>query len=335
MSGLLWNSDFKHHQHHHASHQCPTPPLSLVDEHAMLRYDDVAAAGPAARPLDFPAPTVHRATYVDIAARDHCSGSIHHLSNVLVRSNKAPLNQISNGAVCGSTLPDTAYLPTKVLAKSVYGSVKLCIVLKRINNKAKNAEKPRMNHSKLPSNRQDDQTVVDDEDDLTAESDDAITVQWESTDYLVAIKFSDWKKIHQLRGKHLEDPIKECASLQLLGNYHPHVIGALEVLQDDHSLFTVMPYVGGADLYGRLLNYVGYRSTGDVGGEGISGFDESLARTWFRQLLLVSEENGVFRSRVAKVHVNVCAHSFLSTRPSITCKRKVFVTETFPWKIFC
>jgi hypothetical protein len=300
MSELLWDSDFKHHQ---PSTQSLTQPLSLFDEHAALRYDDVAAAGPAARPLDFPAPTVHRAKFIDIAARDHCSGSIHHLKKVLVRSSNGPLKHIKNGVVCGHGQPDTAYLPTKVLAKSIYGCVKLCIVLKRIDKKAKMAEKVRRNHSK---NRKDEKT--DDEDDLSADSAD-VTVHWESTDYLVAVKFSDWKKIHQLRGKHLEDPIKECASLQLLGNYHPHVIGALEVLQDDHFLYTVMPYVGAADLYGRLLEHVGYRSTGDVGGKGKSGFDESLARTWFRQLLLVSQEIGRFY-HVAMVSENVCSHHF-------------------------
>jgi serine/threonine protein kinase len=307
MSGLQWNSDFNHH-HHHSSQQSPVQQLSLVDEHATLRYDDVASAGPPARPVDFPAPTVHRAIFVDIAARDHCSGSIHHLKKVLLRSNSGPLNHINNnGAVCGHGQPDTAYLPTKVLAKSVYGSVKLCIVLKRINNKTKTSVKARRTHSTLPENQQNDKT--DDYDDNSTANSTTSIVQWESTDYLVAVKFSDWKKIHQLRGKHLEDPIKECASLQLLGNYHPNVIGALEVLQDDHSLYTVMPYVGGADLYGRLLEYVGYRSTGDMGGKGKSGFDESVARTWFRQLLLVSQwEISLFCCLVAKFHRNMCSH---------------------------
>jgi serine/threonine protein kinase len=235
------------------------------DDHARLRYDDVVAAGPPARPLDFPAPTVHRANFVEMSARDHRSGTIHHLKRVLVRA------QSSCAASNGNTRhPDTAYLVTRKLAKSVYGTVKLCIVLKRIDDR-----------SHMKEDRQDDEN-----NDLISSSDQA--VQWESTDYLVAIKFSEWKKIHHLRGKHLEDPIKECAALQLLGNYHPHVLGALEILQDDSCLYTVMPYLGGGDVYGRLLEYVGYRSTGALGGKGTSGFAESLARAWFRQLLLVS-----------------------------------------------
>lgn len=261
MNGQPWN----------IQHDQFTLQQQQFDEHATLHYDDVAAAGPAARPLDFPAPTVHRATFIDIAARDHQSGSIHHLKRVLIRSTIGVLNSHAKGAL---TEPNTAYLPIKILAKSIYGSVKLCIVLKRIDNKTK---------SQSMEERQDhhDDLIGD-----SAVSSDSI--QWESTDFLVAVKFSDWKKINHLRGKHLEDPIKECAALQLLGNYHPHVNGTLEVLQDDHCLYTVMPYLGGGDLCGRLLEYVGYRSTGDVGGKGGSGFDESLARTWFRQLLLVS-----------------------------------------------
>jgi serine/threonine protein kinase len=262
------------------------------NDHASLRYDDVAAAGAPARPLDFPAPTVHRATFCDIAARDHRSGSIHQLKRVLIRA-QSPSNHngiTSSGnfhtnhkvATSNASLPDTAYLPTKKLARTVYGSMKLCIVLKRIDRSKQVAERK----AEAINVREDRQ---DDDDDLTAESSTTDTVEWESTDYLVAVKFSEWKRIHHLRGKHLEDPIKECAALQLLGNYHPHVLGAVEVLQDDTCLYTVMPYLGGGDLYGRLLEHVGYRSHGAVGGKGKSGFDENIARTWFRQLLLVRD----------------------------------------------
>ena len=53
---------------------------------ASLRYDDVASAGPPARPLDFPAPTVYRCRRTAILARDHRSGTIHSLENVIIRS---------------------------------------------------------------------------------------------------------------------------------------------------------------------------------------------------------------------------------------------------------
>ena len=242
---------------------------------ASLKYEDVVAAGPPARPLDFPSPTVHRGSFIDIDARDHRSGSIHHLNNVLIRTWKAGISH--------SKQPDTAYLVTKKLAKTVYGNLRLCIVLKRIDQKVINQNNN--NKRKSAEDRQDDGDDDDDDDDLSSTTP---KVEWESTDYLVAIKYSEWKKIHHLRGKHLEDPIKECAALQLLGNYHPHVLGSLEVLQDDHMLYTVMPYLGGGDLYGRLLEQVGYRSAGAVDGKGSTGFKENIARAWFRQLLSVS-----------------------------------------------
>mmetsp|Transcript_3198 Transcript_3198/g.5665 ORF Transcript_3198/g.5665 Transcript_3198/m.5665 type:complete len:99 (-) Transcript_3198:233-529(-) len=56
------------------------------DRHATLQYNDVANAGPPARPLDFPSPNVFRGEVVDLRARDHKSGTIHHLKNVLLRS---------------------------------------------------------------------------------------------------------------------------------------------------------------------------------------------------------------------------------------------------------
>jgi serine/threonine protein kinase len=245
MSGL-WQQDFG--------------DCNAADElHAGLRYDDVVAAGPACRPLDFPAPTVFRSEFVDLQARDHRSGTVHNLKRVLIRSS----------AACG--IPsDTAYLLTKKLGKSVYGSVRLCIVLKRVDKEA-------WLHNDDRGAKEDRQ----DDDDDSKES-----VEWESTDYLAAVKISEWKKIHAMRGKHLEDPIREISAMQLLGNYHPHVIGALECLQDNDCLYTLIPYLGGGDVYSRLLEFVGPRSA--AAGNRAFGFDEGLSRIWFKQLLQVS-----------------------------------------------
>lgn len=232
------------------------------DRHATLRYNDVARAGPPARPLDFPAPEVYRGERVDLRARDHKSGTIHYLKNVLIRYSRN--NKYSS---------NTAYLMTKKLSKTVYGCVNLCIVLKRID-KTTNSNRPNNNAPTL-EDRQDD------------EEDDGPPIEWESTDIQAAIKISEWKKIHALRGKHLEDPIKEVAAMQLFGKHRPHVVGAYEVLQDDKCLYTVMPYLGGGDLYGRLMKFMGSRSARSeaASGNGMTGFDEASARIWFRQLL--------------------------------------------------
>jgi hypothetical protein len=227
--------------------------------HAGLHYEDVVAAGPACRPLDFPAPTIFRSEFVAIQARDHRSGTIHNLKRILIRSHAA-----------GEKPSDTAYLITKKLGKSVYGSVRLCVVLKRLHKE----DHRNSNGKGAKEDRQDD--------------DDGKNgiIEWESTDDLAVVKISEWKKMHAMRGKHLEDPINEISSMQLLGNYHPHVIGALECLQDNDCLYTVTPYLGGGDVYSRLLEFVGPRSA--AVGNGTFGFDEGLSRTWFNQLLQVS-----------------------------------------------
>jgi hypothetical protein len=224
--------------------------------HASLRYDEIANSGSAARPLDFPAPTVSRCDRVEIQARDHRSGTIHSLKNVIIRSGNDKFGRPA----------DTAYLVKKKLGKSVYGTIRLCIVLKRISQSDQCTEELK------------DSTP----DDLSSEF-----VEWESTDYQAVVKVSEWSRIHSMRGRHLEDPIKEISAMQLLGNYHPHVCGALEVLQDENYLYTVMPHLPGGDLHGRLLECSPSprrrKSQNDS-----HGFDESQARTWFRQLLLVS-----------------------------------------------
>ena len=227
--------------------------------HAALRYDDIAAAGPAARPLEFPTPTVYRCERVDICARDHRSGTLHHLKNAIVRSERDNFGRPA----------EVAYLVKKKLSKSVYGSVRLCIVLRR--------------RKKVRENQPNESREDSSGDQWTSNE-----FEWESTELQVVIKASAWSRIHGLRGRHLEDPIKEISAMQLLGNYNKHVLGALEVLQDDMFLYTVMKYVPGGDLYGRLLGDCQARTASRETGEGLYGFDEKQARFWFRQLLLVS-----------------------------------------------
>lgn len=76
--------------------------------------------------------------------------------------------------------------------------------------------------------------------------------------------------------------------MQLIGNYHPHVRGCDDVLQDDDFLYTIMPYCGGGDLLGRVIQAkatpVADKSAAHFQG---SVFDETQERIWFRQLLSV------------------------------------------------
>lgn len=146
---------------------------------------------------------------------------------------------------------DRAYLIRKKICKTTYGSVRLAVVL---NTR-----------------------------DYSDEGPDVEEVPWKSTDELVAIKISCWSKLRQLRAQSLEDPIREVAALQLVGNYHPHVLGCNEVLQDDKCLYAVMPYYSnGANLHGRLFA----DDTDKKREHSLPPPNEDEARDIFRQLLL-------------------------------------------------
>jgi serine/threonine protein kinase len=88
-----------------------------------------------------------------------------------------------------------------------------------------------------------------------------------------------------MRGRLLEDPIKEIAAMQLIGNSHPNVLGSVEVLQDNEHLYSIMPFCRGGDLFGVVLDVAEKRQANEAV-EGAGGMSEPVARYWFRQLLL-------------------------------------------------
>ena len=110
-------------------------------------------------------------------------------------------------------------------------------------------------------------------------------IVWEITDEFVAIKQVEWRRVHAMRGRLLEDPIKEIAAMQLIGNSHPNVLGSVEVLQDNEHLYSIMPYCRGGDLFGVVLDVAEKRQANEAI-EGAGGMSEPVARYWFRQLLL-------------------------------------------------
>ena len=87
-----------------------------------------------------------------------------------------------------------------------------------------------------------------------------------------------------MRGRLLEDPIKEIAALQWIGGDHPNVLGSTEVLQDNEYLYSIMPYCRGGDLFGIVLSAAEERQANEEL-EGAGGMMEPVARYWFRQLL--------------------------------------------------
>lgn len=132
-------------------------PIEISDAamHASLSFDSVASSGPPARPLEFPAPSVHRGARCSTVALDHRTGRIYPIKNVLMR-------------VSGS--PQRAFLIKKTISKSVYGVIRLCVVLKRRKTPDKDTEPP-------SGRRRRSYGVIRDED-----------AEWESTEALAVVK---------------------------------------------------------------------------------------------------------------------------------------------------
>ena len=220
----------------------------------------------------------------------------------------------------GCDLPTKAYCVRRKLCDTIYGSVRLCVVLRRIK---RDSGDPFDGYGQEASWETTDQMVaikvslcvlsmwVDSlafflarhlSDVLRAHlmhklmgirqlpvdniHMHCLFVFWWFVVSVVAFQFSqticlkqvvNWSKLQQLRGRHLEDPIKELAAMQLLGNYHPHVINISDSLQDETHLFCVYPFISGGDLYDRLWQDMRRSPSGRV--------DETKARLWFRQIL--------------------------------------------------
>jgi len=128
--------------------------------------------------------------------------------------------------------PERAYWVGRKLKKCIFGVVKECTILKFRND----PETP-----------------------------------WEVTEHKAAGKIMSWQKIRDLQ--HIEDPQKEVAAMQFVSRtgQHPHVMGVLDVLQDEEYLLMFMPFCSSGDLFGFV--------------QQAGRFPEPMARYWFKQIL--------------------------------------------------
>jgi serine/threonine protein kinase len=244
---------------------------TTTTHHSSLTYDDVVSHGPACRPLDFPAPVVVRGVRVNAlvvhpasGSRQVCSGVIHReaLIGGDINDDTNTVDERTRKMIV--LPPQSAYWPQRRLQDAIYGSVWACLVLERhygpASLDAARAAGVEPNSPNAP-------------------------IVWEITPHHVAIKMVEWSRVHQMRGRLLEDPVKEVAAMQLLGQMtlhksSPHVLTSMEVLQDGDFLYSVMPYCSGGDLFGVVVQHAE-----ENGGEG--GMTEPVARYWFRQILMV------------------------------------------------
>ena len=231
---------------------------------AHVTFEQVQANGEPSRPLEFPSPVVGRGVRVNALVVDSNSGSRKVWSGVIHREDLRMAPHQMRGAVAATPgnykSQFVAYAPHKRLQDAIYGSVWACVVLQR--------------HCGVAADDAARAAGVE------PGSPEAPTV-WETTNNFVAIKMVEWARVHHMRGRLLEDPIKEVAAMQLIGSSNPHVLGPIEVLQDNEYLFTVMPYCSGGDLFGHVVQYA-EESGGEI------GMSEPMARYWFRQILRVS-----------------------------------------------
>jgi len=165
--------------------------------------------------------------------------------------------------------PDRAYWVGRKLKKCIFGVVKECTVLHFRND---------------------------------------VQVPWEVTPKKAAVKIMSWQKIRELQ--HIEDPIKEVDAMQYVSQegQHPHVMGVLDVLQDEEYLLMFMPFCSSGDLFGFV--------------QQAGRFPEPMARYWFHQILEVS----------FAFHTVLLLTPFV--RGSLISKKWAFVIETCPLKTF-
>jgi hypothetical protein len=224
--------------------------------HAQVTFNEVEAAGAPTRPLEFPAPEVARGVRVNALVVDPESGTRQVWPGVIHREDVATAMGPREVPLSAQFV---AYGPRRKLQDAIYGSVWACVLLrKHVGVAADDAARAAGVEPGSPQ----------------------APIVWETTREFVAIKMVEWARVHHMRGRLLEDPIKEVAAMQLVGAGHPHVMGAYEILQDGDFLYTVMPYCSGGDLFGVVVKYA-EESGGEI------GMPEPVARYWFRQILVV------------------------------------------------
>lgn len=268
-----------------------------IGHHARTRFEEIQQNG-ASRPIEFPSPIIHHGRRTEGFAYEPKSAQYYKVKNVLVRRDSAVTRQEDGMSIRGiptmasraaylpngTTDPDTTesevgYYMKRRLSKSVYGFIYKAVVMR----KRKLFPPENILLSKLERGTDSSSLGRIFEEDDWDEGSAPDVVQpathdyiWESTGEIVVVKASSWAKIGRMRGKHLEDPLKEIQAMQLLGNYNRNVTYNIQALQDDLCLYCIMPYYKDGDLYGVVMNGISDRQR----------LQESNSHRYFTQLLI-------------------------------------------------
>jgi len=250
----------------------PAPCQDDLCPSSYASYSEVESAGTAARPLEFPSPIVRRGNRIAANAIDPRTGQICHVKNIIVRERDDR---------CGiPSIPTRGYRIVKKLSDSAYGSVHLCVVMKRRHifyGEFASHHQRSTNPCSLDSISEDGEFLTSSEDAMSRHWFVEDNIVWEPTDEYVAVKIISFERVNRYRGRHLEDPIKEIAALNLIGTSSPHVIGSIEIIQDDKFLYSIIPYCNGGDLYSHVMDEVASSDEGRI--------CEAKARGYFIDIL--------------------------------------------------
>lgn len=248
------NDDLNDNNNHRVQDALDSETLSA---NASISFASVRSSGPPTRPLDFPAPVLENAIMVSADIIDHATGQIFHAKSILMRRPVSPQHhrKLSKSYINVPQIesqdqePQKAYRVKRTIRSTTYGSIRLCVVLKRVSS-----------------------SIVTNATSLIAQEMVVACPEWETTSEMVAIKVTRWSRLQSLHRRHLDDPIKEIAALQLLGVRHPHIISILDALQTETHLYCVLPYMSHTCLVEKLA-------------ASPTGLSEVQARVYFRQIL--------------------------------------------------
>lgn len=230
--------------------QQPTRPL------------DNLAPDPA-DPVSFEQPRYFYGKRADVLCYNPDTGSHEVVKDVFFRD-YSRLGMNNNGADqdAADARIQVAYwkVPYKQPIKTIMGHVDICMVLERCMD--------------------DD----DDNDSEDSENDDNEDIVFQWTRRRVAVKVNYCDRMEKLRGKHAEDPLKEIAAMQFIGESHPNVLGCQEVLFDGKNLNVVMRYCDAGDLFQLLQDAQALHDDAPEPPPHM-GLTEAQARYWFKQIM--------------------------------------------------
>lgn len=189
---------------------------------ANVAYDAVEASGPPSAPLGFHAPQVHRTEIRSVLCFDE-SNSTWSDANAIVHRKHGDDYECQ---------PEFAYMLTQfTLKRTICGEIIKGVLIKPLLDDGRNEQKISEHNSNL----------------------------WQMTGEEVAIKIDRRKSmemIHKVGIQHNpENPWKEVAAMQLLGDYHPHVMGLRATFMDEKCLYEVMNYCPNGTLSEMIRSY--------------------------------------------------------------------------------